>query len=674
MSLLENIKSIYVRVLPFQYLKENFLYKLINYSKKTQIAFGLKLSDYKQKYFNQFNIDIDKYISVLDKDNNKGYYPSGYTINSLKNNLEKDMKLFNLNIEAFQNYAINAKKQYIEEKKINDKNKFSLDDILIDIFSPFIDLFSKDNYYQKLFTIPIPIKFIKEKNLTKEYFDFFNNVNKSNFIYNSFLSVINDFNDAYNIKNFGINFMKIKRMGIKILSEDRLNFNDNFKENDLFNIFNLNNIENNLRDLVIDAKLNIKTDIFETINNFKFLNYLSIKYINFDEVFTVKSKSLKSLKITNCENISISQECANILKSLVLIETIITSKYKLRLPEVEIFKNKIISYSLIKETIDLNSMPKLKNLFIDIDINLEHLNNFNKLPLQKLTLYSFNKGMNFNYIIEALEKVLELKNLKKFRFALMNICMEKLFILGNNNTIEKLKLIGVDADENFRVFYNYQNKFPKATYLDIQCFGIKKEGCLEIKENKSLKINTIRINVKGENGIYIQSYETLTDVELRFFKYKHNENGFALFNDEFHYKFDSLMNLNLSFISEVEIKIVNNIFKNLEKIPNLKKFSLHFVCKDVDKRCYEEYIKILLSLKLKSIELKKGKSKQAKTVKDSDIPKKSEESEELEESEESEETEESEDHNLYYSESELKIFNKDFSLMKYYKILINKFN
>ena len=166
----------------------------------------------------------------------------------------------------------------------------------------------------------------------------------------------------------------------------------------------------------------------------------------------------------------------------------------------------------------------------------------------------------------------------------------------------------------------------------------------------------------------------MTDVELRFFKYKHNENGFALFNDEFHYKFDSLMNLNLSFISEVEIKIVNNIFKNLEKIPNLKKFSLHFVCKDVDKRCYEEYIKILLSLKLKSIELKKGKSKQAKTVKDSDIPKKSEESEELEESEESEETEESEDHNLYYSESELKIFNKDFSLMKYYKILINKFN
>ena len=110
--------------------------------------------------------------------------------------------------------------------------------------------------------------------------------------------------------------------------------------------------------------------------------------------------------------------------------------------------------------------------------------------------------------------------------------------------------------------------------------------------------------------------------------------------------FDSLVNLNLSFVGGVGVEVVGDVFESLEKVPNLRGFSLRFVCGDVEKRCCGEYIEILLSLKLGSIELKKGKSKQAKTVIDSDIHKKSEESEELEESEESEETEESEDHNL----------------------------
>ena len=60
----------------------------------------------------------------------------------------------------------------------------------------------------------------------------------------------------------GINFNKVKRLAFKIKSE----VPDNFKENDLFDIFNLNQIENNLTTLVIDAKLNIKSDIFENIN------------------------------------------------------------------------------------------------------------------------------------------------------------------------------------------------------------------------------------------------------------------------------------------------------------------------------------------------------------------------------------------------------------------------
>ena len=663
MSLFENIKSIYLRKLPFEFLKENFLYKLINYSIKTQNIFGLKLYDYKQQFFNQFYIDDSKYLSLLDIKDNGDCYPSDYNINSLKNNLEKDIQLYNLNIESFQNYVINCNKKYIEKKKINDKNKISLDDILIDIFSPFIELFSKDDSYQKLFTIPIVIKFIKEKNLKKEYYNFFDNVNKSKLIYNSFKFILNDFNDIYDIKDLGINFMQIKRLGIKIISEDRLDSPENFKENDLFNIFNLNNIENNLTHLLIDAKLNIKSDIFETINNFKFLNYLKIKNIKFDNVFTVK---LNFLNYESCENISISQECANNIKSLTLFDNNINSENKLKFPEIETFKSQIFTdYLLLNETIDLNSMIKLKCLFIDYDISFLQLNNYNKLQIEKLTLFSISRDVK--YIIKALKKVFELKKLKKFCFGVIDIYNEELSnLIGQNDSIEKLEFIGIlDRIEN-RMLYNYQSKFPNAKILKLRCEGHrKKEGSLEIKENKNLKINKIKITAKGNNGIYIQSYETLTDVDLCFNIYNHKENGFALFNDKCDYIFNSLINLNLEFISEIEFRIINNIFKNIDKIPNLKDFRLYFVCKDMNEKCYEEYIKKLLSLKLKSIELTKGKSKKSKTNEDLDNSK---------ESEEEEESEKIEDNNLYYSESELKLLNNDFSLMKYYKILITKFN
>ena len=93
---------------------------------------------------------------------------------------------------------------------------------------------------------------------------------------------------------------------------------DNFKENDLFDIFNLNKIENNLTTLVIDAKLNIKSDIFENINNFKYLSFLSLKNINFDKLFTTILSSLKNLEFDSCHNVSISQESANNIRKLVL--------------------------------------------------------------------------------------------------------------------------------------------------------------------------------------------------------------------------------------------------------------------------------------------------------------------------------------------------------------------
>ena len=663
MSIFEKIKSKYIRDLPFQYLTENFLYKLVNYSKKSQTTFGLTLSDYKQKYFNHFEFDVDKkYLSFIDWELDDYFsYPSYYNKNSLKNNLEKDMKIYNLNIDSFQKYVINYIKKYIQKKKINEGNILVFKYKFIDIFSPFIEVFSKDDLYKNLFFIPIIFNFIKEQNLIKEYYNFFESIKKSKSIYNSFYFYLDNINDVYNINDLGINFNLIKKLSLYIKSTDRLNSPKNYNETEIFNIFKLNNIENNLTHLIIDAKLNIKSDIFETINNYKYLNYLTLKDIKFDKIFTINLNSLKLLKLIECEKISITQKCANNLKSLYLFSIHLQTDSKLLFPEMESFEYKTFYKNFyLKESVDINSMVKLKELFIDMNVNFLLLKNCDILQIENLTLYSVE--ININNVIDVLKKIFELKKLKKLLFSIISIDNEMNDELsklsGQNDSVEKLKIILVGEYDD-GILYNYQTKFPNVTNLKIKRECSLEEGSLEIKENKNLKINKIKIAPKGKrNKIYIQSYETLTDVELNFNIYNHNENGFALFNDKCDYIFKSLINLKLDFKGETEIRFINNIFKNIEKTPNLKSFKLSFTCKNVNKQCYEEYIKKLLSLKLKSIELKKRKNKKQKIYDESN----------------SGESDNSEDSGLYYSENELKNLYNDFCLMKYYKILINKFN
>ena len=114
----------------------------------------------------------------------------------------------------------------------------------------------------------------------------------------------------------------MRRLAIVIKSSDRLNSPDNYLERDLFEIFKLNDIGNNLTHLILEGKLNINSNIFENINNFKFLKYLEMTDINFDKVFILNLNSLNYLRIHNCQNISLSQECANNLKYLAFTNNI----------------------------------------------------------------------------------------------------------------------------------------------------------------------------------------------------------------------------------------------------------------------------------------------------------------------------------------------------------------
>ena len=648
MSLFEKVKSKYIRILPFQFINENILYKLVNYSKKAQLLFDLKLSDFKQIFFN--NLDLNA-VDYLSKFNSDSYYPSDQQITSLNDSLEEDIQKYNSNFEVFQNYAINYITNYIKKEKINYEKKISIDDLFIDIFSPFIDTFSQNKLYQKIFTIPVVISFIKEHNLMELYSNFFEKLNKSQLIYDAFYFIFNDIKELNEIKNFGINFQAIKRLAFKIKSKVL----KNFEENDLFDIFKLNKIENNLTTLVIDSKLNIKSDIFENINNFKYLSFLSLKNINFDKQFTIKLDTLKQLEFYTCHNMSISQESANNIRKLVLFSNNIKSEIKLKFPELKIFK--YLSHPLLEEIIELGSMTKLKELFIDMDKNYKIIKNFDKLGIEDLSLFTFQNDTD--KITKALEKTFQLKNLKKFTIELTyinNKINNILPLLGQNNSVEKIKIIWFGGDGQ-SLLDNFQKKFPNASFLKIQEQSKKIISSIEIKENEDLKVNKINIDSKGRNNkIYIHSYETLTDVKLSFNEYIHQKDGFALFEEKCDIIFKSLINLELSF-AKIDLKLINNLFNNLKKFPNLKNFKLDCQCVDIDEKSYENYIKKLLSLKLKSIILKIKKYKKKET----DISK-------------SEDSEKSEENNKkYYSENELKNMNNNFNIMKYNKIFIYKF-
>lgn len=638
--LLDKINSSYIRNKLFDYIKdENFLYKFIKYSKKAQNLLEINLTKFKDIYFNHFDLDVSKYLSEFKLFDN---YPANYTENNLKNKLEEDIKKFNVDIDIFQNYIINYYNKYANDQKINDENNFDIDELPIDIFSPFIELFLKNELFKKFLTIPVVFDFIKKHNLIQNYINFFEKLNNSKLLYNSFYFIFKDIKDIDKIKDLKIHFIEIKRLLIIIENEDRL---PEVIYEDLFDKFNLNKIENNLTHLTLKGNFDVKSNnIFENINNFKYLKYLVLVDINFDSIFTIDVNSLQFLGLENCKNVTISQKCANKIKKLNLIyNDFVKMDISIQFPEVEKFIYKYLGkLAQIGNIIDLNSMKKIKELFIDLDNSYFKFNDFEKLPIEELTLYSVMND-NDKSIKKALNAILKLKKIKTLCIALTEYNDEILLDLKDKNiSLENLEMKWLSFS-NTNIIYNLQNKFPNLSYIKTSELSSGNKATIDIEEKKDSKVKRINISAKGRNNkLYIQSYENLVDVEFNFETYYHNKNGFPLFDEKCKYNLKSLTDLKLCFNDETELQLINNLFNNFGKIPNMKKFKLFSVCKDIKQKCYENYIKKLLGLKLESIELNIRKSKKTKNDE------------------------------KYYSDNELIKIDRNYNFKKYSKILINK--
>ena len=254
--------------------------------------------------------------------------------------------------------------------------------------------------------------------------------------------------------------------------------------------------------------------------------------------------------------------------------------------------------------IDFSSLKKIKVLKADVNdfLLLENNNILNSIELQSEINISKQSE------IKLVEKLLSIKSLKNINFELREIDIDDILnIPGINSSIQKIN-IGFKKGNKYLYFNKIQNKFPNVSELSIYIydFTIKNEITLEINQNTNCKVNKLFLSGRGEKEIKIdiQSFEKLERVYIRLFCDIINlKEAFPFFNDNYQIKYNSLSNFEFVLYNKKEInfELLNNLYNNIDNMPNLKDFKLECFSKNINESFYKQMIRKLLSLEIKSI-------------------------------------------------------------------------
>ena len=156
---LNKISSDYILNFILNFIKDDIKYKLFVHSKKFQKKLGLNLNDYQEKGIKRTGIKLCNYLSGFHYEkfgpheyytSIRNYYTNKYDYDFGKDALKKEF-LHHLNIlkiKYIKSYIVYYFKKYKENKK-DDSNLY------LDIFCPFFELLSNQEYFAELFTIPI---------------------------------------------------------------------------------------------------------------------------------------------------------------------------------------------------------------------------------------------------------------------------------------------------------------------------------------------------------------------------------------------------------------------------------------------------------------------------------------------------------------------------------------
>jgi len=213
--------------------------------------------------------------------------------NELYKMIENEFKQNKIDHNVIATFIIN----YLNDYYNNIDNKgYSLYEFSknIDFSCPFFNELSNTEFFNKIFNIIITEDNFKDKdnNLKNIYKSKFEYLNKNNINYPSIVFYVGENKDVNILKEFNINFKKLKKLKL-LKGKDYSNF-DNINFIGIINSFDiLDNLVYFEFDLsTYDTKDPAKSEI---INNFKSLKYLILNNSRFSSKFELKLNKLKYL-------------------------------------------------------------------------------------------------------------------------------------------------------------------------------------------------------------------------------------------------------------------------------------------------------------------------------------------------------------------------------------------
>ena len=333
--------------------------------------------------------------------------------------------------------------------------------------------------------------------------------------------------------------------------------------------------------------------------------------------FVLKLKNLKILTLKNCSNISLDLNIGINMKKLVIDDCKINiPEILLKFPELEecIFKNKDKVFSNI---IDFKSLVKLKKILIN---SYEFSKIDNNYQIEDIQLYDIDNFSNKNII----KKICSFKTIKNINLELKSykdIIIEQTIPYKSVSNLTIIfncyKYSYNTRENNIKTFLiNLFKIFPNLLKLRIDINNNNNWFCrslrsnfkkIKIEENINSKINEIFLYYNHDSeqsiNIYCQSFET---IKLLHIKSNNNINNledlFPIFNNKCNIKLKSLNYLHFEVIqTEIDVKILKNIYNNIDKMPNIKYLYFSFIISDINvtKEFYEQLIKKILDLDLK---------------------------------------------------------------------------
>lgn len=376
------------------------------------------------------------------------------------------------------------------------------------------------------------------------------------------------------------------------------------------NLFSLNNILNNLIVLELEGNyfnnnyIQIKGDSFEDINNFRHIEKISLNYIIFEESFILKLYNLKELKLDKCENIAFDDKNPFNLKILKIKMGIINkSKSLIKLTELEecdLFRNFNYMQEEYDKIIDFKSLIKLKILIMEF----KEFKNIEDIPYL-LSLEELKLKHTHLIDEEYIKKILLFNKLKFLDLQIYKIDYSEIENINiKNNSVTKIKIEW--KCENDCLINILQEKFPNLTTIEINLLDKENENrakIIEIKDNKDCKVNTFNINgeINKKLSFLCDSYENLKEINISLScenEINDIKSIIPIFKDNSTLIFKSLNVFIFSYNQNVDLNFLNNIYNNINNMPNLKYFKLTLISKDINDDFLKKMIRKLLSINL----------------------------------------------------------------------------